>query len=94
MVFAAGKERDFRLYLVTLAEQHSSELRATLVRHAATKAKGLTQSLQRSINLTKFSRLSEPERKDTTAELARFARFASARARARIVSALSVVSTC
>ncbi|HTM49288.1 MAG TPA: hypothetical protein VL285_11420 [Bryobacteraceae bacterium] len=35
MVFAAGKEREFRLYLVGLAEMRSSKLRSTLAKAAA-----------------------------------------------------------
>jgi hypothetical protein len=38
MVFGAGKERDLRLYLVSLAEQHSSQLRTALTRLAAADA--------------------------------------------------------
>ena len=37
MVFAASKERDFQLHLVTLAEKHSSALRVALTRAAAGK---------------------------------------------------------
>ena len=38
MVFGAGKERDLRLFLVGLAEQHSSELRVALTRRAAAES--------------------------------------------------------